>query len=280
MLEAEMSASGVVVNSFEELEHGCAKEYEKALNKRVWCIGPVSLSNKDGLDKFERGNKPSTIEEKQCLEWLNSMEPRSVLYVCLGSLCRLVTSQLIELGLGLEASNQTFIWVVKTAGENLSELNNWLENEKFDERVRGRGLVIKGWAPQTLILSHPSVGGFLTHCGWNSTIEGVSSGLPMITWPLFAEQFLNEKFIVQVLKIEVRTGAEVPVRWGDEEKVGAMVKKSRIMEVIEMCMLGGEEEERRRNRAIELGKMARNAIVKGGSSHFNISCLIEDIMKH
>ncbi|KHN02286.1 UDP-glycosyltransferase 73D1 [Glycine soja] len=279
MLEAEMSASGVVVNSFEELEHGCAKEYEKALNKRVWCIGPVSLSNKDGLDKFERGNKPS-IEEKQCLEWLNSMEPRSVLYVCLGSLCRLVTSQLIELGLGLEASNQTFIWVVKTAGENLSELNNWLEDEKFDERVRGRGLVIKGWAPQTLILSHPSVGGFLTHCGWNSTIEGVCSGLPMITWPLFAEQFLNEKFIVQVLKIGVRIGVEVPVRWGDEEKVGAMVKKSRIMEAIEMCMLGGEEEEKRRNRAIELGKMARNAIVKGGSSHFNISCLIEDIMKH
>ena len=128
-------------------------------------------------------------------------------------------------GLGLEASNQTFIWVVKTAGENLSELNNWLEDEKFDERVRGRGLVIKGWAPQTLILSHPSVGGFLTHCGWNSTIEGVCSGLPMITWPLFAEQFLNEKFIVQVLKIGVRIGVEVPVRWGDEEKVGAMVKR-------------------------------------------------------
>ncbi|KAK7396613.1 hypothetical protein VNO78_17740 [Psophocarpus tetragonolobus] len=278
MLEAEMSASGVVVNSFEELEHGCAKEYEEVLNKRVWCIGPVSLSNKDSLDKFERGNRPS-IEEKQCLEWLNSMAPRSVIYVCLGSLCRLVTSQLIELGLGLEASNQPFIWVVKTAGENISELNNWLEDENFDERVSGRGLVIKGWAPQTLILSHPAVGGFLTHCGWNSTIEGVCSGLPMITWPLFAEQFLNEKFIVQVLKIGVRIGVEVPVRWGDEEKVGAMVKKNRIMEAIEMCIVGGEEGEKRRNRAIELGKMARSAMEEG-SSHFNISCLIEDIMKH
>ncbi|XP_014495013.1 UDP-glycosyltransferase 73D1 [Vigna radiata var. radiata] len=277
MLEAEMSASGVVVNSFEELEHGCVKEYEKALNKRVWCIGPVSLSNKDSLDKFERGNKPS-IEEKQCLEWLNSKEPRSVVYACLGSLCRLVTSQLIEIALGLEASSQPFIWVVKTAGENITEVNNWLENEKFDERVRGRGLVIKGWAPQTLILSHPSVGAFLTHCGWNSTIEGVSSGLPMITWPLFAEQFLNEKFIVQVLKIGVRMGVEVPVRWGDEEKVGAMVKKTRITEAIEMCMAGGGDGENRRNRAIELGKMARNAMAEEGSSHFNLSCLIEDIV--
>ncbi|XP_020213875.1 UDP-glycosyltransferase 73D1-like [Cajanus cajan] len=279
ILEAEMSASGVVVNSFEELEQGCAKEYEKALNKRVWCIGPVSLSNKDSLDKFERGNKPS-IEKKQCLDWLTSMETRSVIYVCLGSLCRLVTSQMIELGLGLEASNQPFIWVVKTAGQKFSKLNNWLENENFDERIRGRGLVIKGWAPQTLILSHPAVGGFLTHCGWNSTIEGVCSGLPMITWPLFAEQFLNEKFIVQVLKIGVGIGVEAPVRWGDEEKVGAMVKKRRIMEAIEMCMTGGEEGEKRRNRAIELGKMARKAIVEEGSSHFNISCLIEDIMKH
>ncbi|KAK7337144.1 hypothetical protein VNO77_17704 [Canavalia gladiata] len=278
MCEAEMSAYGVVVNSFEELEHGCAKEYEKALNKRVWCIGPVSLCNKDSLDKFERGNK-SSIEENQCLEWLNTMKPRSVIYVCLGSLCRLVTSQLIELGLGLEASNKPFIWVVKNAGEKISGIKNWLEDENFEERIRGRGLVIKGWAPQTLILSHPSVGGFLTHCGWNSTIEGVCSGLPMITWPLFAEQFLNEKFIVQVLKIGVRIGVEVPVRWGDEEKVGIMVKRSRIIEAIEMCMIGGEEGEKRRNRATDLGKMARSAVVEEGSSHSNISCLIQDIMK-
>ncbi|KAJ1376396.1 UDP-glycosyltransferase family, conserved site [Sesbania bispinosa] len=278
MLEAEMSAYGVVVNSFEELEQGCVKEYEKAMNKRVWCIGPVSLCNKDSLDKFERGNK-SSIEEKQCMEWLNSMKPRSVIYVCLGSLCRLVASQLIEIGLGLEASNQPFIWVVKTTGENFSELNKWLKDETFDERVRGRGLVIKGWAPQTLILSHPAIGGFLTHCGWNSTIEGVCSGVPMITWPLFAEQFLNEKFIVEVLKIGVQIGVEVPVRWGDELKAGIMVKRTRVMEAIEMCMVGGEEGEKRRNRATELGKMAGNSVTEEGSSHFNISCLIQDIMK-
>nr|UXY92013.1 UDP-glycosyltransferase UGT15 [Glycyrrhiza glabra] len=279
MCEAEMASYGVVVNSFEELEGGCAKEYEKAMSKRVWCIGPVSLCNKGCLDKFERGNKPS-IEEGHCMEWLNSMKPRSVIYVCLGSLCRLVPSQLIELGMGLEASNQPFIWVVKTAGENSSELNNWLKDETFEERVRGRGLVIKGWAPQTLILSHPAVGGFLTHCGWNSTIEGVCSGLPMITWPLFAEQFLNEKLVVEVLKIGVRIGVEVPVRWGDEEKVGVVMKKSRVMEAIEMCMIGGEEGLKRRNRATELGKMARSAVQEEGSSHFNISCLIEEIMKH
>jgi hypothetical protein len=280
MHEAENSSYGIVVNSFEELEQGCAQEYEKVMNKRVYCIGPVSLCNKENLDKFERGNK-SSIEEKQCLEWLNLMEIRSVIYVCLGSLCRLVTSQLIEIGLGLELSNRPFIWVVKINGENYLELEKWLKDENFEERVKGRGLLIKGWAPQILILSHPSIGGFLTHCGWNSTIESVCFGVPMITWPLFAEQFLNEKFIVQVLKIGVRIGVEVPVRFGDEKKVGMLVKKSRIVDVIEMCMEGGEDGEKRRCRTKELGNLATKALeVDKGSSYFNISCLIQDIMKH
>lgn len=147
-------------------------------------------------------------------------------------------------------------------------------NENFDERVRGRRLVIKGWAAQTLILSHASVGAFLTH--WlEFNIEGVCSGLPMITSPLFAEQFFNENFIVQGLKIGVRIGIEVPVSWGEEEIVDTMVKKSRITEAIEMCMVGGEEGEKRRNRAIELGKMARDAMVEEGSSHskhFRLNC--------
>ncbi|CAJ2648182.1 unnamed protein product [Trifolium pratense] len=280
MHEAEISSYGIVVNSYEELEQGCAQEYEKVMNKRVYCIGPVSLCNKENLDKFERGNK-SSIEEKQCLEWLNLMEIRSVIYVCLGSLCRLVTSQLIEIGLGLQLSNRPFIWVVKTNGENYLELEKWLKDENFEERVKGRGLLIKGWAPQILILSHPSIGGFLTHCGWNSTIESVSFGVPMITWPLFAEQFLNEKFIVQVLKIGVRIGVEVPVRFGDENKVGMLVKKSRVVEVIEMCMEGGVDGKKRRCRAKELGNLATKALeVDEGSSYFNISCLIRDIMKH
>ncbi|KAI4349072.1 hypothetical protein L6164_009714 [Bauhinia variegata] len=276
MREAEMSAYGVVANSFEELEHGYAREYEKAMKKKVWCIGPVSLTNKESLDKFERGNKPSS-EEKQCLAWLNSKKPRSVIYACLGSLCRLVPSQLKELGLALEASKQPFIWVIKTAEVFSSELEKWLKAENFEERVKGRGLLIKGWAPQILILSNPAIGGFLTHCGWNSTIEGVCSGVPMITWPLFSEQFLNEKLIVQVLRIGVRIGVEAPVRFGEEEKVGVMVKKDRILGAIKMCMEGGEEGEKRRNKAMELGEIARGAIEEDGSSHYNLSCLIEDI---
>ncbi|XVE76087.1 hypothetical protein DITRI_Ditri12bG0144800 [Diplodiscus trichospermus] len=279
MQEAEMSVYGVVINSFNELEHGCIEEYQKAIKKKVWAIGPVSLCNRINLDKFERGNKAS-INEQKCLKWLDSKEQRSVIYAGLGSLCRLVPAQLIELGLGLEASQQPFIWAVKTGDQRANdELEKWFSDHKFEERIKGKGLLIKGWAPQVLILSHPAIRGFLTHCGWNSTIEAVCSGVPMITWPQFSEQFLNEKFIVQILKIGVAVGVEVPVRWGDEEKLGVLVKKEQIEKAIDMLMNGGEEGEKRRTRARELAHMARKAVETGGSSYFNMSQLVQDIFE-
>ncbi|KAE8692513.1 UDP-glycosyltransferase 73D1 [Hibiscus syriacus] len=278
MQEAEMSAFGVVINSFNELEQGCVEMYQKAIRKKVWTIGPVSLCNRINLDKFERGNKPS-INEQKCIGWLDSMKPRSVIYACLGSLCRLVPAQLIELGLGLVASRHPFIWVVKTSDERANEeLEKWFLEHKYEERVQGRGLLIKGWAPQVLILSHPAIRGFITHCGWNSTIESVCSGVPMITWPQFSEQFFNEKLIVEILKIGVRVGVEVPVRWGEEEKLGVLVKKQQVEKAIDMLMNGGEDGEKRRVRARELAEMARLTVENGGSSHFNLSLLVQDIL--
>ncbi|PIN21477.1 UDP-glucuronosyl and UDP-glucosyl transferase [Handroanthus impetiginosus] len=277
MQEAESNAYGVVVNTFHEIEGGCVEEYEKAINKRLWCIGPVSLCNADVLDKFERGNRAS-IDDKGCLEWLDLKTPKSVLYACLGSQCRLIPEQLIELGLALEESKHPFIWVIKT-GERLEELEKWLSEERFEERIKGRGLLIKGWAPQVLILSHEAIGGFLTHCGWNSTIEGVCSGVPMLTWPMFAEQFLNERLIVEVLKIGVKVGVESPVRWGDEEKVGVLVRKEQIGSAIEMLMDGGEEGKKRRIRVQDLREIAISKMEDSGSAHANILVLIRDIME-
>ena len=72
--------------------------------------------------------------------------------------------------------------------------------------MKGKGLIIRGWAPQVLILDHEAVGGFMTHCGWNSTIESIAAGVPMVTWPLYAEQFCNEKLVKDVLKIGVDVG--------------------------------------------------------------------------
>ena len=119
----------------------------------------------------------------------------------------------------------------------------------------------------------------MTHCGWNSTLEGISAGVPMVTWPLFADKFLNEKLVVQVLRVGVSLGVEVPMKWGEEEKVGVLVKKEDIRKAICMVMDEGEESKERRKRASELSEMAKRAVEKGGSSYHNMTLLIEDIMQ-
>ncbi|GAA0148877.1 glycosyltransferase [Lithospermum erythrorhizon] len=276
MLEAEEGAFGVAVNTFEDLELEYIKEYKKIYGKeKVWCIGPVSLCNTDQQDQAERGNHPS-VNDQEILKFLDSLQPKSALYVCLGSLACLSVSQLIELGLGLELSNQPFIWVLRC---KLPEaFIKWLEDEKFEERViKNGGMLIRGWAPQVLILSHPSVGGFLTHCGWNSVLEGISAGLPLITWPIFAEQFCNEKLIMNVLGIGVRVGVEVPVVMGEEENIGVQVSKENVMMVVEKLMHGGEEGEMRRNRVNKLGAIARKVVEDGGSSNLAVTNLIQDV---
>ncbi|CAM8950913.1 unnamed protein product [Rhodiola kirilowii] len=206
LLNDEKGSFGVVLNTFEELEPEYVRVYEKEKEKKVWCIGPVSLCNKDQSDKVARGNATS-IDEEECLKWLGTWDPSSVIYACLGSLCNLPPAQMLELGLGLEASGRPFIWVVRSRGDSKSnELKEKMEKTGLEERLKNssKGLVIWGWAPQVLILSHPAVGGFLTHCGWNSSLEGIAAGLPMLTWPLFSEQFYNEKLLVDVLRIGVQ----------------------------------------------------------------------------
>nr|GMD39522.1 UDP-glycosyltransferase 73C3-like [Ipomoea batatas] len=264
-------ARGNLINSFEELEPWYVNEYKK-LRRAVWCVGPVSLCNRETDEKRNRGNRFSS--DQDCLPWLDTMKPRSVIYACFGSLCQISPSQLKEIGLGLEASNSPFIWVIR--GINFSsQVEKWLEEDGLEERVKGRALIVRGWAPQLEILSHPSIRGFMTHCGWNSTLEAVSAGVPMITFPMFAEQFFNEKFIVKVLKIGVRVGVEVGVNSWQEEKKGAMVKREQVKNAID-CLMGDEGEEMSK-RAQKLAEMAKKA-GEGGSSSFNISLLIQDVI--
>ncbi|KAJ9555345.1 hypothetical protein OSB04_009959 [Centaurea solstitialis] len=266
--EAEKAAYGILVNSFEQLEHGYAQELAKAKDKNVWCIGPVSLFNKSDLDIAERGNK-AAIEER-------GQELGSVVYVCLGTLTHSSTQQIIELGLGLEMSDLPFIWCIRNKTE---EVERWFSESGFEERVGERGLIIYGWAPQVLILSHRAIGGFVTHCGWNSTLESICSGVPMVTWPHFADQFYNKKFIVQVLKIGVRIGVEIPVVMGEQDTVETMVKREEVKVAIESLMDGGYEGEERRKRGRELAELTKQAMNDGGSFLVNTTSMIQDIIK-
>ncbi|CAM8962807.1 unnamed protein product [Rhodiola kirilowii] len=274
--EGEDTAFGFLVNSFEELEENYVKEFGKLKNGKVWCIGPLSSCNKDNIDKAQRGSQASDYE--RCIEWLNQQEPKSVVYACLGSLSRLTALQLMELGLGLELSNRPFLWAVKKEGSE--ELQKMLSENGYEEKIKGKGLLIRGWAPQVLILSHPAIGAFVTHNGWNSTLEGISAGVPMIGCPLFAEQFFNEKLIVDILGAGVGVVGKCTVQFGEEHKFGLVMKREEIKEAVEKVLDEGEDGRMIREKAIELGKVANRVLEEGGSSYINVSLFIENIRRH
>jgi UDP-glucosyl transferase 73C len=276
--DAEVEAYGIVVNSYEELEDGYVEEYQRVTGHKVWCVGPVSLTNKDDQEKSQRGSK-NLIDANEYLKWLDSWPKNSVIYACLGSLNRVTPKQLIEFGLGLEATNRPFIWVVRKAYK-WGEVEKWLLEDGFEERVKGRGILIRGWAPQVLILSHNAIGAFLTHCGWNSTLEAICAGVPLVTFPMFSDQFYNEKLVVQVIETGVRIGVENAVHFGDEDEVGDGVQVSRenVKEAIEKVMGEGEGKNERRERARKYADMGMKAIEEGGSSYINMLKLIKDIM--
>ncbi|KAF2294664.1 hypothetical protein GH714_014587 [Hevea brasiliensis] len=269
--ESDLNSYGVLMNSFRELEPAYSEHYRKVMGRKAWHIGPLSLCNRNIEDKAKRGDKAS-IDEHECLRWLDSKKANSILYICFGSLFKFSAPQLLEIAMALEASGLNFIWVVRTEEKRENEVTKeWLP-EGFEKRMEGKGLIIRGWAPQLLILEHEAVGGFMTHCGWNSTLEGVSAGVPMITWPLYAEQFDNEKLITDLLKIGVAVGAQ---EWSRHEKK-ILVKKEDIEKSMSRLMVG-EEAEEIRNRAMALKEMARRATEEGGSSYSDVNALLEEL---
>ncbi|KAG6793158.1 hypothetical protein POTOM_002349 [Populus tomentosa] len=177
-----------------------------------------------------------------------------------------------EIAAGLEASGQQFIWVVKRNKKGQEDKEDWLP-EGFEERMEGMGLIIRGWAPQVLILDHEAIGAFVTHCGWNSTLEGITAGKPMVTWPIFAEQFYNEKLVTEVLKTGVGVGAKEWLRMH-----GDHVKSEAVEKTITQIMVG-EEAEETRSRAKKLGETARKAVEEGGSSYSDFNALIEELRR-
>ncbi|KAF5765687.1 putative UDP-glucuronosyl/UDP-glucosyltransferase, UDP-glycosyltransferase family [Helianthus annuus] len=276
--EAELEAYGTLINSFDALETRYIDQFRKVKQGRVWCIGPFSNSNKNDLDKAQRGSKDS-INNHECMTWLDSQRNRSVIYACLGSLTRLTPLQFIELALGLEDSQFAFILVVK-GGSRTEEIEQWLGENGFESRVKGRGVLIRGWASQVLILSHPAVGAFLTHCGWNSTIEGVCAGVPMIAWPQFAEQFFNERLVVQVLGTGVGVGAQRVMHLDDDNRDAIQVKRGDVCKAVKMVMDEGREGEERREKAKYLKQMAAKTLEEEGSSQLNLKLFIEEIRLH
>nr|UNG76930.1 uridine diphosphate glycosyltransferase [Paris polyphylla var. chinensis] len=262
--EANLKSYGMVMNSFYELEPEYVRHFQKVLDRKSWNVGPVSLYNKDTIEMRSRGHT-SVVDVNNCLKWLDGKSSGSVVYIAFGTLGEMGMDQVREIALGLEASGRPFIWVVRNV--------DWLP-EDYEDMVGDRGMVIKGWAPQVLILSHQAVGGMVTHCGWNTCLEGVSAGVPMVTWPFFVEHFFNERLIVELLGIGVSLGVKECAIKKEEMPV---LDSTKIERAVNRLMSEGDEAEVRRRRARELGEKAKRAIEEGGSSYIDVGNLIAEL---
>ncbi|KAL6888182.1 hypothetical protein ACP4OV_009208 [Aristida adscensionis] len=253
-------AAGFLVNSFEELETAMAdafkRDAEDGAFPPVYAVGPVVRSSSgDGAD------------ESGCMEWLDRQPAGSVVYVSFGTGGLLSVEQTAELAAGLEASGHRFLWVVRMPsldGKAYSEGRArggddeplaWLP-EGFLERTSGRGLAVAAWAPQVRVLSHPATAAFVSHCGWNSTLESVVAGVPMLAWPLYAEQRMNAAVLTEVTGV----AALRPAARGDglvaREEIAAAVRE----------LMEGEKGGAVRRRARELQEAAARAWSPEGSS--------------
>uniref|UniRef100_A0A0C9RST7 Glycosyltransferase n=1 Tax=Wollemia nobilis TaxID=56998 RepID=A0A0C9RST7_9CONI len=249
----------VLVNTFEELEGKDAVAALSANGCPAMAIGPVFLDN---VLQGKKVKSSMWEEDESCLNWLEMHPPNSVLYVSFGSIAIKSQQQLEELALGLERSEQPFLWVLRS---DLAQGESGVLPEGFKERTKARAFFVS-WAPQLRVLSHPSVGGFLTHSGWNSTLESISTGVPMIGWPYYGDQFLNCRFAKDIWKVGLDFD-DVDVddlRLVRREEVETAVR--RLMQSSEGMVL--------RMRALQLKEVATKAVMPGGSSFSNLDVFI------
>lgn len=250
-------AKGIVVNTFADLEPGplrALREKEPGLPP-VYPVGPLIRTNSTSYDS----------EFSECLKWLDEQPLGSVLFVSFGSGGTLSSEQLNELAFGLEMSEQRFLWVARSPQEkeasatffSIESVEHPFEflPKGFLSRTKGQGFVLPSWAPQIQVLSHGSTGGFLTHCGWNSTLESIVHGVPLIAWPLYAEQRMNAVLLTEHLKVALRPRARENGLIGREE-IARVVKE----------LMEGEEGKGVRNRMAEVKDSASEALGEEGSS--------------
>lgn len=220
-------------------------------------IGPLVASSRLGksLGHF-------WPEDSACLDWLNQQSPNSVIYVAFGSFTIFNESQFQELALGLENTNKPFLWVVR---QDMVENTEHSYPDGFKERVKDRAKIV-GWAPQQEVLTHPSVACFVSHCGWNSTMEGVSNGVPFICWPYFADQFIDQSYICDHWEIGL----------GLDRAENGIIKEQEIKTKIEQLL----HDDGYRMRSLELKNKIMAGVTEGGCSQINFDKFMDWIKEN
>ncbi|KAM7500140.1 hypothetical protein LguiA_024554 [Lonicera macranthoides] len=227
-----------------------------------WFIGPLN---------------PVVINQNKkrhsCLNWLDEQAPNSVIFVSFGTTTTFTDEQINEIAIGLEQSAQKFIWVLRDADKgDVFDENIRMANlpKGYEERIEGRGIVVRDWAPQLEILAHSGTGGFMSHCGWNSCMESITCGVPIATWPMHSDQPDNAVLITKVLRIGVTVK--------DWKRRNEMVTALMVERSVRRLMVDREGEEMRK-RAVELGGAVKMAVAEGGVSRMELDSFVARITR-
>ncbi|XP_062015623.1 UDP-glycosyltransferase 88F3-like [Rosa rugosa] len=263
-------AKGIIINTIQELEPRAIKAIKEGIcvpNHRtppLYHIGPFIS---DSENRSIQGGSPMPTNCSTLL-WLDEQPSRSVVFLCFGSRGTFSEEQFKELAIGLERSKLRFLWVVR----NQLDLEVLLP-QGFLERTKDRGLVVTSWAPQVAILSHESVGGFVTHCGWNSITEAVTYGVPMVAWPLYSEQEVNSVVLVEEMKLAIPIFEVL-----SKSKQGLVSADEVEKKVLRLMDMESEEGKSLRERCQAVKAMGLAAWRNGGSSFTAFSELVSSWM--
>jgi hypothetical protein len=256
-------ASAVVINTFDELDATLLDAMANLLPP-IYTVGPLPLTVRNNVpaDSPVAAIGSNLWKEQEApLRWLDGHAPRSVVYVNFGSITVMSNEQLLEFAWGLANTGYAFLWNVRPdlvkGGDSAGGLS-----PEIAAATEGRSM-LSTWCPQAAVLEHEAVGVFLTHSGWNSTLESICGGVPMVCWPFFAEQQTNCRY--------KRT------EWGIGMEIGDDVRRGEVEALIREAMEGEKGQEMRR-RVTELRDSAVAAARPGGRSMRNVDKLIEEVL--
>ncbi|KAF7803729.1 7-deoxyloganetin glucosyltransferase-like [Senna tora] len=260
MSEVETSqAFPVIFNTFYELDTDVLNTLSSFLPS-LYTIGPLPLL----LNQIPHSHLDSIAsnlwkEDTQCLKWLQSKKPKSVVYVNFGSITVMSPQQLYEFAWGLANSKKTFLWIIRP---DLVNGGSVILSPEFHNETKDRGF-IASWCAQEEVLNHPSIGGFLTHCGWNSMTESLCAGVPMACWPFFADQQTNCRYAY--------------TEWGIGIEIDNDVKREDVEKLV-IQLMEGEKGKKIRQRVLEWKRIAEEDTKPGGSSYMNLDKLIKEVL--
>ncbi|XP_023639149.1 UDP-glycosyltransferase 76E4-like [Capsella rubella] len=233
------TASAVIFNTARCLESFSMSWLQQELGIPVYPLGPLHITaSAPGSSLAE--------DDMSCIEWLNKKKPRSVIYVSVGTISLMESKEVLEMAWGLCNSNQPFLWVIRPGSIlGFSGIDSF--PKEVSKMVSERGYIVKR-APQIEVLGHPAVGGFWSHCGWNSTLESIVEGVPMICRPFTSEQKINAMYLESVWNIGIQLEGEV-LRGAvaravkrlivDEESVGMKERALSLREKLKVSVTGG-----------------------------------------